>query len=94
MRILGKKIAIALLSVSMALVPSLNANAQQGGTVLGMSTATAAVVGVIAVAAIAYNVDSNDDSERFIPPADEDSSTTTTTDTSSGGGSTTTTTTN
>ncbi len=98
MRILSKKLIIALMAISMATFPALNANAQgaAAGTIAGVSATTAVIVGVVVVAAVAAS--NNDDSGRPdvfapIPVAPEAPATTTTTTAPSGGGSTTTTTT-
>ncbi len=96
MRILSRKLMIALIAISMATFPALRANAQAGaGAIAGVSATTAVIVGVVVVAAVAAN---NTDSGRptsfpELPQAPDSPATTTTTG-SGGGGSTTTTTTN
>jgi len=94
MRILSKKLIIALMAISMATFPALNANAQAGG-IAGVSATTAVIVGVVVVGAVAAG---NNDSGRptvFAPiPEAPETPATTTTANGSGGGSTTTTTTN
>lgn len=54
-RILSKKLIIALMAISMATFPALNANAQAGaGAIAGVSATTVAIVaGVIVVGAVA-----------------------------------------
>ncbi len=96
MRILSKKLMIALMAISMATFPALNANAQAGGAgaIAGVSATTAVVVGLVVVGAVAA---SNNDSGRPnilapLPQAPETPTTTTTTNNGSGGSSTTTTT--
>lgn len=98
MRILSKKLMIALMAISMATFPALNANAQAGpaGGIAGVSATTAVIIGVVVVGAVAA---SNNDSGRPnilapLPQAPETPTTTTTTTAGNGGGSTTTTTTN
>jgi hypothetical protein len=96
MRILSKKLIIALMAISMATFPALNANAQAGaaGGIAGVGATTAIIIGVVVVGAVAAN---NNDSGRptnFAPiPETPASPTTTTTTAGSAGGSTTTTTT-
>ena len=95
MKILSKKLMIALMAISMATFPALNANAQAGG-IAGVSATTAVIVGVVVVGAVAA---SNNDSGRAnilapLPQAPQTPATTTTTNNGSGGSSTTTTTTN
>ena len=97
MRILSKKLIIALMAISMATFPALNANAQAGaaGGIAGVSVTTAVIVGVVVVGAVAAG---NNDSGRptvFAPiPEAPETPATTTTANGSGSGSTTTTTTN
>jgi len=95
-RILSKKLVIAMMAVSMAVFPALRANAQPGaGGIAGVSTTTAVIVGVVVIGAVAAS--NNNDSGRpntfpAIPSVpSEETATTTTTD---GGSTTTTTTTN
>lgn len=91
MRILSKKLIIAIMSISMAVFPAVNANAQ-AGNIAGVSTTTAVVGGIIIVGLAAYSIDNaNDDSRATLPIP---STTATTTTTNSGSSSTTTTTTN
>ena len=96
MRILSKKLVIAMMAVSMAVFPALRANAQAGaGGIAGVSATTAVIVGVVVIGAVAAS--NNNDSGRpntFAPipsvPSEEPTATTTTT----GSSTTTTTTTN
>lgn len=97
MRILSKKLIIALMAISMATFPALNANAQgaAAGTIAGVSATTAVIVGVVVVAAVAASDNDSGRPDVFAPiPEAPETPTTTTTTAQSGGGSTTTTTTN
>jgi len=96
MRILSKKLIIALMAISMATFPALNANAQAAaGTIAGVSATTAVIVGVVVVAAVGASDNDSGRPDVFAPiPVAPQTPTTTTTTTGSGGGSTTTTTTN
>ncbi len=91
MRILSKKLIIAIMSVSMAVFPAVNANAQ-AGTIAGVATPVAVVGGIIVVGLAAYSIDNaNDDSRNTLPITQ---STATTATSTAGGSSSTTTTTN
>jgi hypothetical protein len=97
-RILSRKLMIALIAISMATFPALRANAQAAaaGTIAGVGATTAIIVGVVVVGAVAAN---NNDSGRpdtfpSIPQAPASPATPTTADAGGGGSTTTTTTTN
>ena len=91
MKIISKKLAVALLAMTMSALPSMNANAQgAAGTILGVST-TAAVTAVVVVAVVLSVAEANqgDDSPRaefeagdiISPDTSGDSAPTTTTTT-------------
>jgi len=91
-KIISKKLAVALLAMTMSALPSMNANAQAAaGTILGVST-TAAVTAVVVVAVVFGVAEANqgtDDSPRaefeagdiISPDTSGDSAPTTTTTT-------------
>ena len=94
MRILSKKLVIAMMAVSMAVFPALRANAQPGA-IAGVSTTTAVILGVVVIGAVAASNGNDSGRPNVLPtipsvPSEEATATTTTTN----GGSTTTTTTN
>jgi len=93
-RILSKKLVIAMMAVSMAVFPALRANAQPGA-IAGVSTTTAVILGVVVIGAVAASNGNDSGRPNVLPtipsvPSEEATATTTTTN----GGSTTTTTTN
>jgi len=96
-RILSKKLVIAMMAVSMAVFPALRANAQAGaGGIAGVSATIALIVCFVVIGAVAasnYNDSGRPNTFPAIPsvPSEEPTATTTTTD---GGSTTTTTTTN
>ena len=93
MRILSKKLVIAMMAVSMAVFPALRANAQAGaGGIAGVSATTAVIVGVVVVGAIAASNGNDSGRPNVLAtiPSQEPTATTTTTTSST----TTTTTTN
>ena len=93
MRILSKKLVIAMMAVSMAVFPALRANAQPGaGGIAGVSTTTAVILGVVVIGAVAASNGNDSGRPNIFPtiPSEEPTATTTTT----GSSTTTTTTTN
>ena len=97
MRILSKKIMIALLAISMATFPALRANAQAGaaGTIAGVGLTTAIIIGVVIVTAVAVGDSESGRPVVFqpIPQAPTPTPTPTPTTTTQPAGTTTTTTT-
>ena len=94
MRILSKKLVIAMMAVSMAVFPALRANAQPGaGGIAGVSATTAVIVGVVVIGAVAASNGNDSGRPNVFPtiPSEEPTATTTTTN---AGSTTTTTTTN
>jgi len=92
-RILSKKLVIAMMAVSMAVFPALRANAQPGaGGIAGVSTTTAVILGVVVIGAVAASNGNDSGRPNIFPtiPSEEPTATTTTT----GSSTTTTTTTN
>jgi len=90
-KIISKKLAVALLAMTMSALPSMNANAQgAAGTILGVSTTAAVTAVVVAVVfSVAEANQGTDDSPRaefeagdiISPDTSGDSAPTTTTTT-------------